>query len=99
MSAGPNDEPTGSRPRSIAAVRRLIRDNQLPLLAVLIGVAAADGGIDRALRLMHASGEEHIAVVETRESMRLVGFPHQVDMMLTYNRALMAARREEPGEA
>jgi len=31
--------------------------------------------------------------------MRLVGFLHQVDVMLAYNRALMAARREERGKA
>jgi len=62
-------------------------------------VAEAQGGLDQALRLMRESGEEHLAVVETRESMRLVGFLHQVDVMLAYNRALMAARREERGAA
>ncbi len=62
-------------------------------------VAVASGGIDQALRLMRDSGEEHIAVVETRETMRLVGFLHQVDVMRAYNRALIAARREERGEA
>ncbi len=62
-------------------------------------VAEADGAIDRALRAMRDSGEEHIAVVETRETMRLVGFLHQVDVMRAYNRALMAAPREERGEA
>ena len=51
------------------------------------------------LRLMRDSGEEHIGVVESRQSMRLVGFLHQVDVMLAYNRALMAARREERGQA
>jgi CIC family chloride channel protein len=58
----------------------------------------ADSGIDQALRLMRDSGEEHIAVVETLDTMWLVGFLHQVDVMLAYNRALMAARREERGE-
>ncbi len=62
-------------------------------------VAVAQGGIDQALKLMRESGEEHLAVVETGESMRLVGFLHQVDVMLAHNRALMAARREERGEA
>ena len=62
-------------------------------------VAVAGAGIDQALRLMRESGEEHIGVVESRQSMRLVGFLHQVDVMLAYNRALMAARREERGQA
>ncbi len=62
-------------------------------------VAVASDGIDQALRLMQDSGEEHIGVVESRQSMRLVGFLHQVDVMLAYNRALMAARREERGQA
>jgi CIC family chloride channel protein len=62
-------------------------------------VAAADGAIDRALRAMRDSGEEHIAVVESGGSMRLVGYLRQVDVMVAYNRALMAARREEPGDA
>jgi CIC family chloride channel protein len=62
-------------------------------------VAVASAGIDQALRLMRESGEEHIGVVESRQSMRLVGFLHQVDVMLAYNRALMAARREERGQA
>ena len=60
--------------------------------------ATADSGIDQSLRLMRESGEEHIAVVEARENMRLVGFLHQVDVMRAYNRALIAARREERGE-
>ena len=62
-------------------------------------VAEAEAGIDQALRLMRESGEEHLAVVDSRASMRLVGFLHQVDVVLAYNRALMAARREERGEA
>ena len=62
-------------------------------------IAEVNSGIDQALRLMRDSGEEHIAVVETRATMRLVGFLHQVDVMRAYNRALMAARREERGEA
>ena len=39
------------------------------------------------------------AIDQTRETMRLVGFLHQVDVMRAYNRALIAARREERGEA
>ncbi len=60
-------------------------------------VAEAGDGIDRALRLMREVGEEHLAVVESRETMRPVGFLHQVDVMVAYNRALMEARREERG--
>ena len=61
-------------------------------------VAEADSGIDQALRLMRESGEEHLPVVESRATMRLVGFLHQVDVLVAYNRALMAARKER-GEA
>jgi CIC family chloride channel protein len=48
---------------------------------------------------MNRTGEEHFAVVADRESRRVVGFVHQVDVMAAYNRALIAARAEERGEA
>lgn len=61
-------------------------------------VLRVDDDLDQALKLMENSGEEHIGVVEDSETMRLVGFVHQVDVMRAYNRALLQARREERGE-
>jgi len=58
----------------------------------------ADDTLERALTLMRGSGEEHIGVVENDETMKLVGFIHEVDVMVAYNRALMEARREERGQ-
>ena len=48
--------------------------------------------------MMESTGEEHVGVVEDRESMKLVGFVHEIDVMVVYNRALLEARREERGE-
>ena len=58
----------------------------------------AGDSIDRALDMMQNTGEEHVAVVENRETMKLVGFIHEIDVMFVYNRALLEARREERGE-
>ena len=56
------------------------------------------GELDHALKMMQDTGEEHVAVVENRDSMKLVGFIHEIDVMFIYNRALLEARREERGE-
>ena len=58
----------------------------------------ASDNLDDALKKMLTVGEEHLAVVENRETMKLVGFVHEIDVMLVYNRALLEARREERGE-
>ena len=42
--------------------------------------------------------EEHIAVVDSKDNMKLVGVVNEVEVMLAYNRALMRARAEEHGE-
>lgn len=62
-------------------------------------VLAGADSLEQALDMMQNTGEEHVAVVEDRESMKLIGFIHEVDVMLIYNRALLEARREERGEA
>ena len=61
-------------------------------------VLEAEASLDRALKMMQDTGEEHVAVVENRDSMKLVGFIHEIDVMFVYNRALLEARREERGE-
>ena len=54
--------------------------------------------LEGALKMMQDTGEEHVAVVADRKSMKLVGFLHEIDVMLIYNRALLDARREERGD-
>ncbi|CCQ72480.1 Putative Cl-channel, voltage-gated family protein [clcB] fused to a CBS domain [Magnetospira sp. QH-2] len=51
--------------------------------------------LERALKLMHDRGEETIAVVADRESMRFLGLARVCDVMAAYNRALIEARAEE----
>lgn len=57
-----------------------------------------EDSLEHALKTMRTAGEEHLAVVENHETMRLVGFVHEIDVMQVYNRALIDARREERGE-
>ena len=57
-----------------------------------------EDSLQQALKTMRTAGEEHLAVVENHETMRLVGFVHEIDVMQVYNRALIDARREERGE-
>lgn len=58
----------------------------------------AGDDLNTALSKMESTGEEHLAVVENGESLKIVGFIHEIDVMLVYNRALLEARREERGE-
>ena len=58
----------------------------------------AGASLDHALKMMQDTGEEHVAVVENRDNMKLVGFIHEIDVMFVHNRALLEARREERGE-
>jgi CIC family chloride channel protein len=61
-------------------------------------VLTAETDLDAALKLMEDVHEEHIAVVENKENLKLVGVVNEVEVMLAYNRALMRARAEEHGE-
>jgi len=61
-------------------------------------VLTPDTDLDGALKLMEDVHEEHIAVVDSKDNMKLVGVVNEVDVMLAYNRALMRARAEEHGE-
>jgi len=61
-------------------------------------VLTPDTDLDVAIKLMEDVHEEHIAVVENRETMKMIGVVHEVEVMLAYNRALMRARAEEHGE-
>lgn len=55
-------------------------------------------GLDTAVQLMADTDEEHIAIVETKSTMKYVGCIHQRDVMAAYSRALVRMRHEEHGE-
>ena len=55
--------------------------------------------LEHALLLMGETGEEHIAIVDSGETMKYQGCIHQRDLMAAYNRALVESRHEERGEA
>jgi len=61
-------------------------------------VLTPDTDLDGALKLMEDVHEEHIAVVDSKDTMKLVGVVNEIEVMLAYNRALMRARAEEHGE-
>lgn len=49
------------------------------------------------MSVMDAVDEEHIAVVEDRETMKLAGFVHKLDVVTVYNQAVLETRAEEQG--
>ncbi len=51
--------------------------------------------LESAFNLMESRHEEHIAVVDNRVDRHLVGFVHERDVMLAYNRALVDLHRRE----
>ena len=61
-------------------------------------VVTVEDDLEAAIARMKEAGEEHLGVIDGAEDGKLVGFVHQVDVMLAYNRALLQARREERGE-
>ena len=54
--------------------------------------------LEAAIRVYGASGEVHVAVVDSVEEMRLLGVVHEHEVMLAYHRALQQVRAEERGE-
>ncbi len=48
---------------------------------------------------MAGADQVHFAVIENRETQRVVGYVRQRDVLLAYNRALLRARDEAHGEA
>ena len=54
--------------------------------------------LEAAIKVYGASGEVHVPVVDSEESMRLLGVAHEHEVMLAYHRALQQARAEERGE-
>lgn len=55
----------------------------------------AGDDLQDAITLMETVREEHIPVVNSRYSRKLVGFVHEKDVMLAYNQALVRLHRNE----
>jgi CIC family chloride channel protein len=53
--------------------------------------------LEDALKMMMSLGEEHMAVVETAESMVLVGCVSQAELLLEYNRQVLRAQEDGNG--
>lgn len=60
-------------------------------------VVTASDNVDHALTLLEASGEDLVAVVDSRERMRIVGVLFHKDLLLAHNRALLQVHAEEHG--
>ena len=60
-------------------------------------VLTAEDDLNAALKLMRAEHEEHVPVVADRERRTLVGFVHERDVLVAYNRALLEQRAEAGG--
>ena len=58
-------------------------------------VVHIDDDIEAAMTLIETCGEEHVAVVESKESMRLVGVLHERDIMAAYHHAVLETRASE----
>lgn len=54
--------------------------------------------LEDALALLDSSREEHLAVVQNRREMRIIGVVHQKDALVAHNRALLQAHAEEHDE-
>ncbi|WP_142848717.1 chloride channel protein [Telmatospirillum sp. J64-1] len=61
-------------------------------------VVAATDHLGQALNLMLSTGEEHLAVIDSHETRRLVGCIHESDVLIAYTRALVRQRAEDRGE-
>ena len=57
-----------------------------------------DDDLQTALRLCETSREEHLPVVEDRQGLKVIGEVRYQDLVLAYNRALLAARAAERGD-
>lgn len=57
-------------------------------------VAYCEDDLEAAMWLMEGCGEEHIAVVDDKETRHLVGVLHERDLMAAYHRAVLETRRD-----
>ena len=56
-----------------------------------------DDSLEKALKLMESSGEEHLPVIDTVHTSVVVGFVHEKDALMAYNDALMEYQAELHG--
>ena len=61
-------------------------------------VLAAEDDLGAALRAHGASGDVNLPVVDSRETLLLIGVAREHEVTLAYQRALNQARAEEQGE-
>ena len=58
-------------------------------------VVSIDDDIEAAMTLIETCGEEHVAVVDSKENGRLVGVLHERDIMAAYHHAVLETRASE----
>jgi CIC family chloride channel protein len=58
-----------------------------------------DDDLESALRLCELNREEHLPVIDNRADRKVIGEVRYQDLVLAYNRALLAARAAERGES
>ena len=59
---------------------------------------AVGDDLDRALKLFEACEESYLPVIDSEESMKVVGVVRHRDAIVAYNQALLRLRKEERGE-
>ncbi|MCC9620267.1 chloride channel protein [Thalassospira sp. MA62] len=55
--------------------------------------------VEKAIRLMEQTGEEHLPVLNDSDQRQMIGFVHEKDAMMAYNNALLELQSEERGNA
>jgi CIC family chloride channel protein len=55
--------------------------------------------IEKAIKLMEQTGEEHLPVLNSEEERQVIGFIHEKDAMMACNNALLELQSEERGDA
>ena len=55
--------------------------------------------IEKAIKLMEQTGEEHLPVLNSAQERHIIGFVHEKDAMMAYNNALLELQSEERGDA
>jgi CIC family chloride channel protein len=76
-------------PAPPATARDLVR--RMPIALV------PEDDLETALRLCETNREEHLPVVEDRQTLKVIGEVRYQDLVIAYNRALLAARAAERG--
>jgi CBS domain-containing protein len=62
-------------------------------------VLVPDDDLETALRLCEMNDEEHMPVVDNGRDLHVIGEARYQDLVLAYNRALLAVRAAERGES